>query len=31
MGRDPATGEAIQIKPSKKIACRPSKELKEVM
>jgi DNA-binding protein HU-beta len=29
MGRNPATGEAIQIKASKKIAFRPSKELKE--
>jgi DNA-binding protein HU-beta len=28
MGRNPATGEAIQIKASKKIAFRPSKELK---
>jgi DNA-binding protein HU-beta len=29
MGRNPATGEAIQIKASKKIAFRPAKELKE--
>ncbi|MBY0422787.1 MAG: HU family DNA-binding protein [Parvularculaceae bacterium] len=29
MGRNPATGEAIKIKASKKIAFRPSKELKE--
>jgi DNA-binding protein HU-beta len=29
MGRNPATGEAIQIKASKKFAFRPSKELKE--
>src|SRR3954471_19381126 len=28
MGRNPATGEAIKIKASKKIAFRPSKELK---
>ena len=28
MGRNPATGEAIQIKASKKIAFRPAKELK---
>ena len=28
-GRNPATGEAMQIKPSKKIAFRASKELKE--
>jgi DNA-binding protein HU-beta len=28
MGRNPATGETIQIKASKKIAFRPSKELK---
>ena len=30
MGRNPATGEAIEIAASKKIAFRPSKELKEV-
>jgi DNA-binding protein HU-beta len=30
-GRNPATGEAIQIKASKKIAFRPSKELKEAV
>ena len=29
MGRNPATGEAIQIKASKKIAFRAAKELKE--
>jgi DNA-binding protein HU-beta len=29
MGRNPATGAAIQIKASKKIAFRPAKELKE--
>ena len=29
MGRNPATGEAIQIKASKKIAFQPAKELKE--
>ena len=29
MGRNPATGEAIQIKASKKVAYRPAKELKE--
>jgi DNA-binding protein HU-beta len=28
MGRNPATGEAIRIKASKKIAFRPAKELK---
>jgi DNA-binding protein HU-beta len=28
-GRNPATGEAIQIKASKKVAFRASKELKE--
>ena len=28
MGRNPATGEQIQIKASKKIAFRPTKELK---
>jgi len=31
MGRNPATGEAIKIKASKKIAFRPAKELKEAM
>jgi DNA-binding protein HU-beta len=31
MGRNPATGEAIHIKASKKIAFRPSKELKEAV
>jgi DNA-binding protein HU-beta len=29
MGRNPATGEAIQIKASRKIAFRAAKELKE--
>ncbi|MBM6595089.1 HU family DNA-binding protein [Microvirga sp. BT291] len=29
MGRDPATGEAIKIKASKKIAFRTAKELKD--
>ncbi len=29
MGRNPATGEQIKIKASKKIAFRPAKELKE--
>ena len=29
MGRNPATGEAIQIKASKKVAFRPAKDLKE--
>jgi len=29
MGRNPATGEAIKIKASKKIAFRPAKELKD--
>jgi DNA-binding protein HU-beta len=28
MDRNPATGEAIKIKASKKVAFRPSKELK---
>ena len=28
-GRNPATGEPIQIKASKKVAFRPAKELKE--
>src|SRR6476661_6215641 len=31
MGRNPATGEQIQIKASKKIAFRASKELKETV
>ena len=31
MGRNPATGEPIQIKASKKIAFRPAKELKEAV
>jgi DNA-binding protein HU-beta len=31
MGRNPATGEAIKIAASKKIAFRPAKELKEAM
>ena len=31
MGRNPATGEAIQIKASKKVALRASKELKEAI
>ena len=31
MGRNPATGEAIQIKASKRIAFRPAKELKEAV
>ena len=31
MGRNPATGEAIQIKASKKVACRAAKELKEAV
>ena len=30
-GRNPATGEAIQIKASKKIAFRASKDLKEAI
>ena len=30
-GRNPATGEAIKIKASKKIAFRPAKELKEAV
>jgi DNA-binding protein HU-beta len=29
MGRNPATGEAVKIKASKKVAFRPAKELKE--
>ena len=31
MGRNPATGEAIKIKASKKVAFRPAKELREAM
>jgi DNA-binding protein HU-beta len=31
MGRNPATGEAIKIKASKKITFRPAKELKETV
>src|SRR3954447_163505 len=31
MGRNPATGEAIQIAASRKIAFRPAKELKEAI
>jgi DNA-binding protein HU-beta len=31
MGRNPATGEAIKIKASKRIAFRPAKELKEAV
>ena len=31
MGRNPATGDAIQIKPSKKVAFRAAKELKEAV
>jgi DNA-binding protein HU-beta len=31
MGRNPATGEQIQIKASKKVAFRASKELKETI
>ena len=31
MGRNPATGEAIKIKASKKIAFRPAKEIKEAV
>ena len=31
MGRNPATGEPVQIKASKKIAFRPAKELKEAI
>jgi DNA-binding protein HU-beta len=30
-GRNPATGEAIQIKASKKVGFRPAKELKEAI
>jgi DNA-binding protein HU-beta len=31
MGRNPATGEAIRIKASKKVAFRPAKDLKDVI
>ena len=31
MGRNPATGEQIQIKASKKVAFRPAKDLKEAV
>lgn len=31
MGRNPATGEAIKIKASKKVAFRPAKDLKEAV
>ena len=31
MGRNPATGETIQIKASKKVAFRATKELKEAI
>ena len=31
MGRDPATGEQIEIKASKKVAFRAAKELKEAV
>ena len=31
MGRNPATGEQIKIKASKKVAFRPLKELKEAI
>jgi len=31
MGRNPATGEAIRIKASKKVAFRAAKELKEAI
>ena len=31
MGRNPATGEPIQIKAAKKVAFRPAKELKEAV
>ncbi len=30
-GRNPATGEEIQIKASKKVAFRPAKELKDAI
>ena len=31
MGRNPATGEAIKIKASRKVAFRPARELKEAV
>ena len=31
MGRNPATGEVIKIKASRKIAFRPARELKEAV
>jgi DNA-binding protein HU-beta len=31
MGRNPATGEAVKIKASKKVAFRPAKELREAV
>jgi DNA-binding protein HU-beta len=31
MGRNPATGEAIKIKASKKVAFRPAREIKEAV
>jgi DNA-binding protein HU-beta len=31
MGRNPATGEVMQIKASKKVAFRAAKELKEAV
>ena len=31
MGRNPATGEAIKVKASKKVAFRPARELKEAV
>jgi DNA-binding protein HU-beta len=31
MGRNPATGEAIKSKASKKVEFRPAEELKEAM
>ena len=31
MGRNPATGESLQIKASRKVAFRPAKELKEAV
>ena len=31
MGRNPATGESIRIKASKKVGFRPAKELKEAI
>jgi DNA-binding protein HU-beta len=30
-GRNPATGESIEIKASKKVAFRPAKELKDAI